>query len=215
MELKDVLKKVGAIIEDSHVVYTSGKHGGFYINKDALYPHTAETSAIAQMMAEKYKNENIDAIVGPALGGIILSQWVAHHLSVLHKKEILSVYAEKGAEQNVIFTRGYDTLVQKKNVLVVEDVTNTGGSTKKVIDAVKNAGGNVIAACVMVNRSPKTVTSETMGAPFSALMDIEAEAFDEADCPLCKDSVPINTEVGHGRKYLERKNGNAPVTSNQ
>lgn len=74
---------------------------------------------------------------------------------------------------------------------------------KKVIKAVQDAGGNVVAACVMINRDPKGVTSETMGAPFDALGVIEAEAYEESECPLCKDNVPVNTEIGHGRQFLD------------
>lgn len=201
----DIMKQVGAIITDSHLVYTSGKHGSVYINKDAVYPHTAETSKIGQMFAEKFKNEDIDVVVGPALGGIILSQWAAYHLSQLKGKEILGVYTEKSPDKDQIFTRGYDALVKGKNVLVIEDLTTTGGSVKKVVDSVRNVGGNVVAACTMINRDPQNVTSETIGAQFSSLGVFPAEAFDEVDCPLCKNGVPINTTVGHGKKYLEQK----------
>lgn len=202
-DIQQILKDVGAIITESHIVYTSGKHGSIYINKDALYPHTEVTSDICKMFAEKYKDADIDVVVGPALGGIILSQWVAHHLSAIQGKEILAVFAEKNAQKNLIFTRGYDALIKGKNVLIVEDITNTGGSMKKVIKTVQDAGGNVVAACVMINRDPKGVTSETMGVPFDTIGVIEAEAYEEGECPLCKDNVPVNTEIGHGRKFLD------------
>ena len=201
----DILKKVGAVITDSHFVYTSGKHGSVYVNKDAVYPHTAETSRIGELFAEKYKDMDIDVVAAPALGGIILSQWVAFHLSKLKGKEILGVYTEKTVDKQMIFTRGYDKLVKGKKVLVIEDLTTTGGSVRKVVDTVKATGGNVIAVCVMVNRDPEKVTSEVVGGPFSALGVIKASAFDEAACPLCKENVPINTDVGHGKKYLEAK----------
>lgn len=201
----DILKKVGAVITDSHFVYTSGKHGSVYVNKDAVYPHTAETSRIGELFAEKFKDMNIDVVAAPALGGIILSQWVAFHLSKLKGKEILGVYTEKTADKQMIFTRGYDKLVKGKNVLVIEDLTTTGGSVRKVVDTVKATGGNVVAVCVMVNRDPEKVTSEVVGGPFSALGVIKASAFDEAVCPLCKENVPINTDVGHGKKYMEAK----------
>ena len=201
----NILKKVGAVITDSHFVYTSGKHGSVYVNKDAVYPHTAETSRIGELFAEKYKDIDIDVVAAPALGGIILSQWVAFHLSKLKGKEILGVYTEKTADKQMIFTRGYDKLVKGKNILVIEDLTTTGGSVKKEVDTVKVAGGNVVAVCVMVNRDPEHVTSEVVGGPFSALGILKASAFDEAVCPLCKENVPINTDVGHGRKYLETK----------
>ena len=203
----DILKKVGAVITDSHFVYTSGKHGSVYVNKDAVYPHTAETSRIGELFAEKYKDADIDVVAAPALGGIILSQWVAYHLSKLKGKEILGVYTEKTADKQMIFTRGYDKLVKGKNVLVIEDLTTTGGSVRKVVDTVKATGGNVVAVCVMVNRDPEHVTSEVVGGPFSALGVLKASAFDEAGCELCKKNVPINTNVGHGKKYLEAKRG--------
>lgn len=205
-DILSLMKQADAIITDSHIVGTSGKHMSVYINKDALYPHTQMASDVGRMMAEKYKNVGVEVVVGPMLGGIILSQWTAHHLTQMTGKEVLSVYTEKDAEGNQIFSRRrYDRHVKGKKTLIVEDITNTGGSAKKVVDTVKAAGGIVIALCVMVNRDPKNITSETMGAPFDALGIIEAEAFDEAECPLCKQGVPIHTEVGHGKAYLEKK----------
>ncbi len=204
-EVLDILKSVGAIITDSHIVYTSGRHGDAYINKDALYPHTKETARIGELFAEKYKDRDIDVVAAPALGGIILETWTAYHLSQLKGKEILGVYTEKTPEKNQIFTRGYDTLVKGKNVLVVEDLTTTGGSVKKVVDSVRAAGGNVVEVCVMVNRDAENVTSEVVGAPFSSLATVSMKSYEEAECELCKNNVPINTTVGHGKKYLEAK----------
>ncbi len=208
-EVIKILKNVGAVITNSHFVYTSGKHGSVYINKDALYPHTAETSQVGLMFAQKFKDIDIDVVAGPALGGIILSQWTAYHLSRLKGKEVLGVYTEKTPEKNQVFTRGYDKLVKGKKVLVVEDLTTTGGSVRKVVESVKAAGGNVVAVCVMVNRDPVNVTSEVVGGPFSALGVLKAEAFEEKDCPFCKKNVPINTDIGHGKKYLEEKKSKA------
>lgn len=201
----DILKKVKAIIIDNHFVYTSGKHGSVYVNKDAVYPHTKETSRIGKLFAEQFQKKRIDVVAAPALGGIVLSQWTAYHLTKLQKKEVLGVYTEKDGAGNQIFTRGYDRLVKGKRVLVIEDLTTTGGSVKKVVESVRAAGGNVIAVGVMINRDPIHVNNKTVGAPFFALGVLKAEAFDERDCPLCKKNIPINTTVGHGKKYLESK----------
>jgi orotate phosphoribosyltransferase len=92
--------------------------------------------------------------------------------------------------------------VKGKRVLVIEDLTTTGISVKKVVDAVKAIGGKVKAVCVMVNRDPEHVTSDVVGAPFYALGVLKAEAFDEKDCPLCKKGTPINNKIGHGKEYL-------------
>lgn len=204
-KLLQVLRRVGAIITNSHIVGTSGKHMSVYINKDALYPHTDESAKVGKMFAEKFADKKIDVVVAPALGGIILSQWSAYFLSKLKKKEILGIYTEKDEEKNQIFKRGYDKLVKGKKVLVIEDIANTGGSIKKVIDSVRKAGGTIVAACVMVNRNTQLNTTQTMGVPFSSLATLKADAYDEKKCPLCKRHIPINTTVGHGKEFLAKK----------
>ncbi|MEK7129813.1 MAG: hypothetical protein AAB803_02225, partial [Patescibacteria group bacterium] len=88
---------------------------------------------------------------------------------------------------------------------VIEYLTTTGISGKKALDAVRAIGGIVVAVCVMVNRDPKNVNRETVGAPFSSLGVLQASAVDAADCELCKKGVPINTTVGHGKKFLQEK----------
>lgn len=206
--MKDVvkiLKEVNAIVTDSHFVYTSGKHGSVYVRKDLLYPHTKKTSEICKMFADKFKNRKIDVVVSPALGGIILSQWTAYHLSKLTGKEVLGLFTEKDEENNQIFKRGYGQLVKGRRVLVLEDLTTTGGSVKKVVKSVKEAGGKVIAVCVMINRDPKNVSSREVDAPLSSLGIFKAQSFDPDNCPLCKKNIPINTVVGHGEKYLAKK----------
>ena len=201
----DILKQTQAVITDSHFVLTSGKHSSTYINKDALYPHTGQTSEICRLFADAVKDLEIHAVIGPALGGIILSQWTAHHLTKLKGKEVFAVYSEKTADGGQAITRGYERFVRKRNVVVVEDLVSTGRSARKVVEAVQSAGGQVVAVVVMVNRNPKEVTSEFFGAPFFTLETFEVEAYEEADCPLCKSGVPVNTTVGHGKKYLENK----------
>ena len=164
----EILKSVAALLTDDHFVLTSGKHTSVYVNKQALYPHTKETSEICELMAEKVQNFEIETVVAPALGGIILSQWTAFHLSQLKHKEIFGVYAEKTKDKGFIFSRGYDQYITGKKVLVLEDTTVTGGSVKKVVDVVKASGGEVVAVCVMVNRNPQEVNSESIFAGFLA-----------------------------------------------
>jgi orotate phosphoribosyltransferase len=200
-----LLKQTKAVLADGHFVGTSGRHMALYINKDALYPHTAEVSRMGELFAEKNKDLDIDVVVAPALGGIVLSTWTAYHLSKLKGKEILGIYTEKDAEKNQVFTRGYDKLVAGKNVLVIEDLAQTGGSVKKVVNSVKAIGGKVMAVCVMVNKDPENITSELVGAPLRWLAELKTESWAPDDCPLCKDNIPVNTNVGHGKKFLESK----------
>jgi len=201
-----ILNKTGAIIIDSHIVYTSGKHGNAYINKDAIYPHTKETSNLCLAIAEEFVNNKVEAVIAPAIGGVILSQWVAHYLSLINGSEVLGVYAEKTEDGNAfVIKRGYDKIIAGKNVLVVEDVLTTGGSVKKVIEAVRSLNANIVGLGAICNRGG--VTAKDIGdiPNLFALVNIKFEAWDEADCPLCAKNIPINTDIGKGREYLARK----------
>lgn len=204
-EVLEILEKTGAIVRNSHFVYVSGKHAPVYVNKDYVYPHTSYVSRIAEIIAQKYKDSPIDVVVGPSVGGIILSQWTAHHLSRLKGKEVLSVYTEKQPDKDQIFTRGYGQYVRGRNILIVEDVVTTGGSVKKVINSVQKESGRVLGACAIVNKDPVNINPSFIGAPFDYLTTVGMDVWDEKDCPLCKQGVPINTELGHGKKFLEGK----------
>jgi len=201
-EVLKILRKLGAIITDSHIVYTSKRHGSAYLNKDAVYPHTAETSRLCYAIAERFVDDNVQVIIAPAIGGVILSQWTAYHLSEMNGHEVLGVYAEKtkGGDAFVI-KRGYDKIVAGKNILVVEDVLTTGGSAKKVVEATRALGGNVIGLGVLCNRGGITSRDVADVPKLTSLVNMTFDTWDEADCPLCERSVPINTE----REFLTQK----------
>lgn len=202
----DVLSQVGAIVTGSHIVYTSGKHGSSYVNKDAIYPHTALTSGLCMKIAARFANHGIEVVMAPVIGGVILSQWVAHHLTALTGKEVLGVYAEKDGDGFVI-KRGYDKIVKGRRVLVVEDILNTGGSVKKVVEATRAAGGMVAGVGALCNRG-KVVGKDVGAVPLLySIVDIDMAAWGEEECPLCAKNQPINLEVGKGREYIAKKRG--------
>ncbi|MCB1197637.1 MAG: phosphoribosyltransferase [Deltaproteobacteria bacterium] len=204
-KLLEILGQAKAIIQDSHIVYTSGKHGSAYVNKDAIYPHTTLTSDLTLAMAKLFSEKQIDVVVAPVIGGVILSQWIAFHLTQLSGKEVLGVYAEK-SEQAPGFElkRGYGKLVEGKNVLVVEDILNTGGSIKKVVEMLQPLNTNIVGVAAICNRG--NVKAEDLGvSELKSLLDVQLDAWSEQDCPLCKNDVPINVEVGKGALYLAAK----------
>lgn len=204
-EALNILWDVGAIIKDSHIVYTSGKHGSAYINKEALYIYTDDVSRMCSNIAEQFKNYNVEAVAAPAIGGIILSQWTAHHLSRLTKRRVLSVFAEKdNTLGRFAFKRGYRKIIAEKNVLVVEDILTTGKSVKEIVRAVHDTGSYVVGVGAICNRGGvKTSDIGEVPSLFS-LTNIDLDSWDEDNCPLCKQNVPINTDVGKGKEYLER-----------
>lgn len=240
-QIMSIFKNTNAIIKDSHLVYTSGKHGSAYVNKDAIYPYTMEISKLCMYLAEDFEDQEIDAIVGPVVGGVSLAQWTAYHLSKLQGKKILAICADKMelpsgkqlidrlcdfmskelvykiipsveliAGETTIHTdfvikRGQDKFVTGKQILVVEDILTTGGSVKKVVAAVRKIGGEVVGVAALCNRGG--VTPEQLGdvPKLKALININLDAFEESDCPLCKGDIPINVSVGKGAEFLKEK----------
>ncbi len=206
-KIMQMFEDAGAIISDNHFVYNSGRHSSVYVNKDALYLHTNMISSLCQMMAKPYDADQIDIVVGPVLGGIVLSQWTTHHLTARRSSgETLAVFAEKeaGSDQQFAFHRSYDEYIPGKSVLVVEDVLTTGGSVRRVVELVRKHGGNVIGVSVLCNRGdvqPKDVGD----VPVHALITLTLETFSEEECPFCKQRVPINIDLGKGRIFLAKQ----------
>ncbi|OGG60872.1 hypothetical protein A3C86_00375 [Candidatus Kaiserbacteria bacterium RIFCSPHIGHO2_02_FULL_49_16] len=202
-QVLEVLQKVGAF-RTGHFVLTSGAHSDNYLNKDALYTDTIETSRLCRAMAQRFAKNGVEVVIGPAIGAAILAQWVAYHLTEITRKDVFAAYADKDGHGGFVLKRGYDTLVGGKKILIVEDLTTTGGSVKKVVEAVRMAGAEVLGVVVLANRGE--VTKEKAGnvPVFEALVDIPLEALEPAECELCKKGIPVNTTIGHGRNFVNR-----------
>jgi len=201
-QLLSTLSQVNAILSDSHIVYTSGRHGRAYINKDAIYPHTDLTSDLCRLIALHFANHAIDVVVAPALGGILLSQWVAHHLSQIQNKKILALYAEKTPEGGFELGRGYAALCTHKNVLILEDIVNTGGSLKKVIQSVRALPAQVIGAACICNRGQITCNELEYIPELFSLLEMNLQSWEAHQCPLCEQGVPVHTGVGKGKEFM-------------
>jgi len=206
-EIMQMFVDAGAIITESHFVYNSGRHSSVYINKDALYLHTHIISQLCQRMVQPYMPDEIDVVVGPVLGGIVLSQWTTHALNTKRTVgETLAVYAEKeaGSDHAFAFYRGYDKHIPGKNILIVEDILTTGGSVRRVVELIRKHGGNVVGVSALCNRGK--VRPEDMGdVPISTLITLDLETYTEEDCPFCEQHIPINTDVGKGRMFLAKQ----------
>ncbi|MBA3488106.1 MAG: phosphoribosyltransferase [Longispora sp.] len=203
-----LLSQIGAVLTNDHLVYTSGRHGSAYLNKDAIYPHTAITSRLCAGIAAWFSPHDVDAVIAPAVGGVILSQWTAHHLSATRDQEVLGLYADKVGEEFVI-KRGYDRYIPGKNILVVEDVLTTGGSVRKVIDGVRELGGTVVGVGALCNRGAVTPTDLGDVPELFASVTVDFESWEAEECPLCKKGMPVNTSVGKGLEFLAARAGSS------
>ena len=207
-----ILKECRAIIENDHFVYVSGHHGSGWINKDAIYPDTRRIIKLSKLLAEALVDIDADVICGPAIAGVIVSQWTAYHL------QKLSVFAEHDLSRRsegaagrggalrapFILKRGYDKLVSKRRVIVVDDIINTGFSALSTIEAVSRSGGTVVALAVLINRGNIDV-SEFGVDEFIFLLEYDIPVWPASECKLCLKGVPINTDYGHGREFLHAK----------
>ncbi len=196
-EVLEILHQVGAVITGSHFIYTSGKHGSAYVNKDAIYPHTQLISKLCEAMAEPFLNKGVEAVLAPAVGGVILSQWTAHTLTQRSGREVLGIYAEKAGDgESFVIRRGYDQLIRERKVLVVEDILTTGGSVKKVVEAARGHAADVVAVAALCNRGG--VTAQDLGSvpQLFSLLRLSFEAWEKEKCPLCAQQVPVNPMVG-------------------
>jgi orotate phosphoribosyltransferase len=203
-EVMDSFQKVG-MFRSGHFVYTHGRHSDNYLNKDALYTDTVETSKLCRAMAERFAAKGVEVVIGPAIGAAILAQWVAYHLTDITGKEVSAAYADKDGQGGFVLKRGYDALVKGKKILIVEDLTTTGGSVKKVVETVRAQGGEVVGVMVLANRG--AVTKEDIGNPpvFEALVDLELESWEQEECDLCKRGIPVNADIGHGREFVAKQ----------
>ena len=203
-EVLALLQKVGAF-RAGHFVLTSGRHAGSYILKDAMYAYTRETSQVCRAMAERFKDAGVEAVIGPAIGAAILAQWTAYHLCELTGREVSAVFAEKDGQGGFVIKRGYDQVIKGKKTLVVEDLVTTGGSLRKVVEASRAAGADVVGAIAICNRGE--VTKENVGNPpiFDQLLNVHLDSWEAGECELCQGNIPVNTDIGHGKDFLAKK----------
>ncbi len=201
-ETLETLKGSHAILADDHFVYVSGDHGSGWIDKDAIYPHTDRLERLCRNLATLVKDWGAEAVCGPAMGGMIMAERIAHELG------ILSVYSEHDPHPDghslrgrFILRRGYDHLVAGKRVLAVDDIVNTGLSLRQTAEVVRQAGGQVIGGACLVSRG--NVAAAGLGVErYAYLLEHKIPAWPAADCKLCRDGVPINTDYAHGREFL-------------
>ena len=177
--LLNLFKQTGALLE-GHFLLTSGLHSSLYLQCALVLQHPEHADFIGRALAARFRDDRVDAVVAPAIGGII----VAHETARAIRARALFAEREGGV---MTFRRGF-RLSQGERVLVVEDVVTTGGSTRETIQAVIDADGVVVGAGSIVDRSNGTVD---VGVRRQALLSLDVTAYQPEDCPLCKEGVPI------------------------
>ncbi|MFH1405095.1 MAG: phosphoribosyltransferase family protein [Patescibacteria group bacterium] len=203
-----MLERAGAVLR-GHFVGTSGKHLDTYVNKAAItdpYDRLQIASAIALGISTSVRVP-IDVVVGPEVDGVRFSDFVALWLQYGGiRTQGLCAYKPKRMDSDEFDFRGNEHMLQGASVAVVDDIVNTGKTTRKVIRSVQDHGGNIVALGTLWNRSGMTLRDlQDPARPiehtavFIRLIDRKLPAWD-APCPLCDQDVLIDTQVGHGGK---------------
>jgi len=181
IEIKELFVKAGAL-KEGHFRLTSGLHSAQYIDKFKILSKPVLAAPLLKEMAARWEDKNIDIVVGPAIGGIIIAYEIARQLGT----EGIFLERKNG---EMTFTRGFK-IEPGQNVLVVEDVVTTGGSVTEVCEQVIKAGGIISGISILVDRSGGTVEFES---ETHALMTMELQVHEESTCPLCKEGVELLT----------------------
>lgn len=176
--LLSIFQETGALLE-GHFQLTSGLHSSRYLQCALVLAHPRHAEGVGRAIASHFAGEEITSVVAPAIGGIIVAHEAARALGAR------AMFTEREAGQ-MTFRRGFK-LSEGERVLVVEDVVTTGGSTRETIDAVTSAGGKVVGAASLVDRSGGAVD---VGVRRVAIMTLDVPAYAPSDCPLCREGTP-------------------------
>ena len=187
-EVEDLLIETSAIME-GHFLLTSGLHSPRYVEKFNVLQKPVYTEKLCRAMAEKFKDANIETVVGPVTGGILL----AHETGKALGTRAIFTERENG---KMTFRRGF-TLHEGERVLIVEDIVTTGGSIREVIDVVKEHGGIPVAVSMLVDRSGGKATFGDV--PRTALLHMDVQTYKPEECPLCKAGIPMTKRGRTGK----------------
>ena len=178
-EMERIFKQTGLMLE-GHFLLTSGRHSNRYMQCAKLFQYPEYSEMICKDLADRFAGQKIDMVVGPAVGGIIMSYEMARQFKVPN------IFAER--ENGAMTLRRGFSIPEGAKVLVVEDVVTTGGSLREVMDIVAEAKAEVVGVCVVVDRSGGKID---FGVPFEAAYETEIQSYEPSQCPLCEQGLEL------------------------
>lgn len=179
-EVLDIYRKTGALLT-GHFLLSSGLHSDRYLQSALVLQQPDIATKLCAALAAHFKEQRIEAVIAPALGGVFVSHETARALGVR------ALFAER-VNGELTLRRGF-AINPGERVLVVEDVITTGKSTRETIAVVKSAGGDAVAAGSLIDRSGGKAE---LGVPYRSLVILDVPAYSADSCPLCKaGSAPV------------------------
>jgi orotate phosphoribosyltransferase len=175
----DLFRRSGALLE-GHFRLSSGLHSTGYLQCALVLQEPRDAERLGRALAGQLRHLDIQAVLSPAMGGIIIGHEVARALGVR------AIFAER-QEGKLTLRRGF-ALRPGERVLIVEDVLTTGLSTRETIEVARAAGAEVAGAAAIINRSGG---DPGLGVPFAALAHHALPTYEPAVCPLCAEGTPV------------------------
>ncbi len=179
-EVLQIFEEKGALLS-GHFLLTSGLHSEKYLQCAIVLQHSEIAERIGSSIAEKFSDGKIDCVVGPAIGGIVVAQEAGRALGV----RAMFTERESGS---MTLRRGFG-VTKNERVLVVEDITTTGGSAQEVIDVLTQMGAIVVGVSAVIDRSGGKAEFRV---PFKPLARVQVSTFRKEACPLCLRGVPLH-----------------------
>ena len=183
-ELLQLFETVGAI-RHGHFELSSGLHSGTYVQCALVLQYPRYAEKLGRALAALFSDTRIDAVVSPALGGVVIGQEVARALPAPKDTVgggVPAMFVERDGSGIMTLRRGF-ALSPDQHVLVIEDVWTTGGSTEETIHVVREAGGRVVAAGALIDRSGGAIE---FPVEFNSLIQMKIDSYEPEDCPLCR-----------------------------
>ncbi|MHB1127761.1 MAG: orotate phosphoribosyltransferase [Bacillota bacterium] len=177
--ITEIFKDSGALLQ-GHFLLSSGRHSQFYIQCALVLQHPFYASMLGEQLALQFEDEQIEVVVGPAMGGLLVAHEVARTLGT----RSLFTEREGGA---MALRRGF-SLQPGEKVLVVEDVITTGGSVQEVIDLVTRMGSEVVGVGTMVDRSGGRVR---LHRNQHSVLSLRVDNYTPEECPMCAGGKPV------------------------
>ncbi|MEG0702727.1 MAG: orotate phosphoribosyltransferase [Christensenella sp.] len=178
-EIISVFKEKEVMLE-GHFLLTSGRHSDKYMQCAKLFQYPDVSEKICAQLAEQFSDIEINLVVGPAIGGIIMAYEMSRQLGVKN------IFAER-ENGKMALRRGF-SVPKGAKILVTEDVVTTGGSVKEVMTLLREMGAEVVGVGSVVDRSAGNVD---FGVPFRAVLSMEVKSYEADKCPICKTDSPL------------------------
>jgi orotate phosphoribosyltransferase len=178
-DVLDLLRRYGAV-QEGHFLLSSGMHSSHYVQCALLLQYPDVAARVCAALAEPFRLDRVDAVVGPAVGAVVLAYETARQLGAR------GLWAERW-EGKMTLRRSF-CLSPGERVLVVEDVVTTGGSAKEVAALAERAGAVVVGVAAIVDRS---AGGHGLRWRFEPLARLDVEAYLPPLCPLCQQGAPL------------------------